>query len=102
MPRPRLQRAATARREKVQLRIREQSFKTQTSASRVPRRGRAHAAREHLISPMRFCLACLASKHIRGKSAALHMAKSDVGGSRGATNTACVLSQCVPHLRRQR
>jgi hypothetical protein len=26
MPRPRLQRAATARREKVQLRIREQSF----------------------------------------------------------------------------
>ena len=27
MPRPRLQRAATARREKVQLRIREQSFR---------------------------------------------------------------------------
>jgi hypothetical protein len=49
---------------------------------------------------MHLCLVCRASKHRRGKSAALHMAKSDVGGLRGAANTVCVLSQCVPHLRR--
>ena len=55
-----------------------------------------HVAREHLISPMRFCLACLASKSICGKSAALHMAKSDVGGLRGATNTACASGKGAP------
>ena len=45
MPRPRLQRAATARREKVQLRIREQSFQTSYGSSAVTRTsGRGHVA----------------------------------------------------------
>jgi hypothetical protein len=65
----------------------------------MPHRGKEHAAHEHPICPMHFCLACRASKHRLGKSAALHMAKNNVGGLRGAANTACVLSQFVPHLR---
>jgi hypothetical protein len=51
---------------------------------------------------MHFCLVCRASKNRRGKSAALHMAKSYVGVLRVTANTTCVLSQCVPHLWRKR
>ena len=58
------------------------------------------ASHEHPISPTHFYLACRGSEHRRGKSAVLHMAKSDVGGLRGVANTTCVLSQCIPHLLR--
>ena len=59
MPRPRLHRAATARREKVQLRIREQSFPDDAPASDAPAQGHDDDSARPLSLPQLNLLASL-------------------------------------------